>query len=247
MTLCAAASVNVKNTISALTHCADQVEFADCLLLTDENVRDLGRELRQVKIDPLNSAEAYSEFILRDLVNHVETEHCLVVQWDGYILDAMAWRSDFLAFDYIGAPWPQFLDGAQVGNGGFSLRSRRLLEACRDSRFQGTHPEDVTICRTNRNLLEQGLGIRFAPTEVAEQFAFERSTPPGRTFGFHGIFNMIPTVGPDRFWELYLALDDRSTARIDYGLLMKQLGQGRNSLRRRTRLTMDLLAGIRRL
>ena len=44
--------------------------------------------------------------------------------------------SDFLKWDYIGAPWPlsyeAFVDPfgrhIRVGNGGFSLRSRKFLE-----------------------------------------------------------------------------------------------------------------------
>jgi hypothetical protein len=241
VTLCAAASVNVASTIGALRTCLAQAEFAECLLFTDAPVGDPGPSIRIAPIRGLQSASAYSKFILEDLLDHVTTEHCLIVQWDGFVLDKSAWQAEFLAHDYIGAPWPQFPGGLDVGNGGFSLRSRKLLEACRDPRFKGGHPEDLAICRTNRSLLEGEHGIRFADRATAERFAFERTKPPGSTFGFHGIFNMIPVLGADRFWELYNSLDDRSTALVDYRLLMKQLGSGRNALRRRMRLTGDVL------
>lgn len=81
----------------------------------------------------------------------------------------------------------------------------------------------------------------FADRELAERFAFERREPAGPTFGFHGIFNMIPLLGVDRFWEIYRTLDDRSTAATDYWLLMRQLGTGEGAWRRRARLTMDVL------
>jgi hypothetical protein len=79
---------------------------------------------------------------------------------------------------------------------------------------------------------------------VAELFAFERKATGRPTFGFHGIFNLVSTLGPERFWEIYDGLDDRSTAFVDYGLLIRQLGAGRNVLRRRSRLTADLLTSL---
>ncbi len=83
--------------------------------------------------------------MLRDLASHVETSHALCIQWDGYVLRGQAWDPAFLTYDYIGAPWPHFSDGHNVGNGGFSLRSRRLLEACRQLPFDGQTAEDVVI------------------------------------------------------------------------------------------------------
>ena len=35
------------------------------------------------------------------------TSHVLVTQWDGFVLDAGAWTDDFLAYDYVGAVWPE--------------------------------------------------------------------------------------------------------------------------------------------
>jgi hypothetical protein len=66
------------------------------------------------------------------------------------VFDAARWRDAFLEYDYIGASWLQFDDG----NGGFSLRTRRLMELCRDPAFVPVHPEDLAIGRTNRAWLE---------------------------------------------------------------------------------------------
>ena len=39
-------------------------------------------------------------------------------------------------------------------------------------------------------MLEERHGIRFADRVTAARFAFERTAPRDRPFGFHGIFNM---------------------------------------------------------
>jgi len=49
--------------------------------------------------------------------------------------------------------------------------------------------EDELICCVYRPILEQKFQIRFAPTEVADRFSYERSVPQAPTFGFHGMFN----------------------------------------------------------
>ena len=244
VTLCAATSVNVPATIAALEACLEQVTFADCCLFTDADVTTASKGIRIVPIERLTSASAYSDFILKRLADHVRTPHCLVVQWDGFVLDAGCWDPGFLAFDYIGAPWPQFDDAHCVGNGGFSLRSRKLLAACQDPEFRSGHPEDVAICRVNRPLLESRHGIRFADKKTAERFSFERSATGEPTFGFHGIFNMIPVLGAGRFWKVYRTLDDPSTALVDFATLLRQLGSGRFALRRRARLTLARLRGL---
>jgi len=239
VTLCAVSSVNVSATLAALRACLHQADFAECLFFTDGAETAADSAIRTISIPRLNSSQDYSQFILRELVGHIRSDHCLIVQWDGFILDGRRWTKDFLEFDYIGAPWPQFSDGHDVGNGGFSLRSRKLLQACRDADFRAAHPEDVAICRLNRDLLESKHDIRFADRTTAERFAFERTAPAGPTLGFHGVFNLIESLGSDRFWEIYSTLDDRRSAFIDYWLLMRQLGRGRDSLVRRARLTWD--------
>jgi hypothetical protein len=119
-----------------------------------------------------------------------------------------------------------------------------LLQACQDTSFLASHPEDIAVCRINRALLESRFGIRFADQATAERFAFERTTTGEPAFGFHGIFNMIPASGTEEFWRLYSSLDDASTAFTDYRILMRQLGDGRHALRRRLRLTLQWLRNL---
>lgn len=241
VTLCAATSVNIEATVAAITASMGQVLFGDVVLFTDSETVVLPQGARAVRIPPMRSGRDYSEFLVDHLVDHVRTDHCLVVQWDGFVTNADEWDNDFIACDYIGAPWPQFSDEHKVGNGGFSLRSRRLLEACRSPGFVRSHPEDVAICRLNRDFLEREHGIVFATAETAARFAVERSLADGPTFGFHGVFNMVPILGADRFWEVYQSLTDQKAVFHDYALVMRQLGSGENLRNRRMHLTLDLL------
>lgn len=233
VTLCAVSSSNIKATVKAMEASLAQVRFADAILLTHQDAGSMGLDdtspIRVIRIDPIRSSSSYSRFLLEELPDHISTNHCLIVQWDGHVIDAGRWKDEFLDYDYIGASWPQFDDGYEVGNGGFSLRSRRLMEACRKSLFQAHHPEDVAIGRTNRALLES-LGLRFAPVELADQFSAERASDPTKTFGYHGVFLMPDAIGIDRFWEIYLDLDDLSTTRDDWLSLLKAIGGGKNSL-----------------
>jgi hypothetical protein len=143
------------------------------------------------------------------LAPHIHTPFVMLIQWDGYPVRPENWTDAFLDYDYSGAPWPQFQSSIAVGNGGFSLRSRRLLEACRDPRFQPGHPEDIFICHTNRALLEQAYGVRFAPAALAERFSCERMGSAARSFGFHGLFNMPREMGLEAFLAFFATLDRR--------------------------------------
>ena len=76
-----------------------------------------------------------------------------------------------------------------MGNGGFSLRSKRLCELTATPEFVYIDQnEDDLICHVNRHYLEFN-GIKFAPAEIARYFSFERELTDIKTFGFHGDFN----------------------------------------------------------
>ena len=62
---------------------------------------------------------------------YINTKFCLVTQWDGWVINSQKWNSEFLNYDYIGAIWPDYSSN-QIGNGGFSLRSKKLLRSTRD-------------------------------------------------------------------------------------------------------------------
>jgi hypothetical protein len=187
--VCAADCATTALAARALQLCVTCCEFADAILFCDTPPTAEG--FRCVRIASLMSRSDYSTFILKELPRFISTDYALVVQWDGYVVEPRAWTEEFLRCDYIGARWHWHKDGMTVGNGGFSLRSRRLLEATAAADFTilpGIN-EDEQICRAQRARLSNA-GIRFAPEPLADRFSYERSLPARPTFGFHGLFNL---------------------------------------------------------
>ena len=165
------ADSNLTRLQEAANNCTKNIRFGDVKLLNPN----------------LTSKEAYSEWCINEMYKYVDTSHMLVFQHDGYVHNWQAWDNDWLKYDYIGAPW-YYDDGMEVGNGGFSLRSRALMEAA-STLCKFHHPEDHHICRTYRVELE-AMGFKFAPLEVAERFSFEGYLQPHKhltdQFGKHG-------------------------------------------------------------
>jgi hypothetical protein len=174
--------------IVALRRSMAQCRFERVRFFTDRPFALPGIET--VVIPDIGSIGDYSRFMVKELADRIETDFALVVQYDGYVLNGRRWRAEFLEHDYIGAPWSR----GGVGNGGFSLRSRKLMQALRDPRIAELVPEDVAICETYRGLLESEYGIRFAPVALAAQFSFETLPPPAPTLGFHGIAHQVRLV-----------------------------------------------------
>ncbi|HQM43498.1 MAG TPA: DUF5672 family protein [Smithellaceae bacterium] len=177
----------------ALRRCRAVANFKECLLL-GACPEDLPEGIRHVDIGAINTNEEYSDFIIRRLGDHIKGDYVLIIQGDGFIIHSECWTSEFLKVDYIGAPWPDPVK--TVGNGGFSIRSRRLLDALKKLSVGITHPEDDYICRWHRKELETRHGITFASVELAEKFAFENINPAKPTFGFHGIYNVPKVLSP---------------------------------------------------
>jgi len=210
VTLCCVDTANHALALRALARSCEGVSFARALFLTDALSHDVAvpAGIDIVPISPLGSRDAYSEFVLKSLLPHIATTHALLVQWDGYVINPAAWDPAFLDCDYIGAKWFWYEDGMRVGNGGFSLRSRRLLEALQDPRISLIDAEDLTIGRSFRPLLERDHRIRFAAEGVADRFSFEAAYPIGKPFGFHGLYNFCRTVPPDEIAALSPGFSD---------------------------------------
>lgn len=168
------------------------------------------------EIQPIHSVSEYSQVVLRVLPDIVQEEHFLLIQWDGMPVSPAAWEESFLDFDYIGAPWSGLPEHIAVGNGGFSLRSRRLLDAVRaieiaiDANGDPNQAEDVILCRQRRAHLE-ALGIKFAPSSVAARFSYETGPPPPVSFGFHNTFNFPVYFREDELLELAEQIVGRQT------------------------------------
>lgn len=179
----------------AITKCLEQSTFADVKLLTHESNRRYA-----VQIPRLNGLEGYSNFMVRELHKYFTTSHALIVQWDGYALNAESWTPRFLDYDYIGPIWAQW---KRVGNGGFSLRSKKLCEvASQLFPNESAHPEDNWLCWKHRTTLES-LKCKFADALLAGHFGLEgrvydgaewSGTPKEWTteFGFHSFLTVLP-------------------------------------------------------
>ena len=196
----------------ALARTLGQCDYGEVKLFTDvaaSSLPDRDPRIRVIPIPRLSSSREYSRFVMKELASHIETDFVQLVQWDGYVTRGEAWENSFLDYDYIGARWWFHQPGRDVGNGGFSLRSRKLLQAVRDDEdIQVERAEDEAICRTHRDLLERRHGIRFAPGPVADRYAFEGTKPNGREFGFHGIFNLPRFLDEQALGELLDAIPD---------------------------------------
>lgn len=190
----AVACTKVPETIEAIRKSTAKMEFNRVVLFTHEDVEAEGIEV--IKIDKLDY-KGYNEFVAMKLWQWIGTDYVLLVQNDGYVLDHSLWSDDFLRYDYIGAPWPAEThhtksgQEVRVGNGGFSLRSRKLLRAPVVLGLEftdmgtGFWHEDGFLCVHYREELEKQ-GIKFAPVEVAAQFSTELTVPESRkSFGGH--------------------------------------------------------------
>jgi len=206
VTLLSVTAVDIEETHAALLHCAGCADFAAVKMLSSVPPAITDPGVEYIRIPPID-LRGYSRFILESLSPYVQTGFCLIVQSDGFIVDAAHWRDEFLDYDYVGAPWPRYvvpprgsgrllvrLSKNFVGNGGFSLRSKRLLEVASRIRFDELEfpvaPEDLLICHHLYDEI-RAAGIRFAPPEIAARFSIES---PARlfgqsidsVFGFHG-------------------------------------------------------------
>lgn len=192
--LVAVACTKVPETIEVLKRCQKQMRFTRTILFTHEKIEVEGIDVVEI---PKLDYRGYNEFVAMELWQYINSSFVLLVQNDGYITNPELWSEDFLKFDYIGAPWPPNIhftkEGKEVrvGNGGFSLRSRKLLRAPTAYGLEfsdygtGFPHEDGFLCVHNRKLLEDN-GIRFAPVEVAAYFSTELTVPETKkSFGGH--------------------------------------------------------------
>lgn len=229
----------------ALAFSQRQLPGCGALLCSPQRPPDLAPGIAHRPIAPLNYHE-YGWFMLFALWRVVATEFALVVQEDGWVLDGANWRDAYFDYDYVGAPihlaridtpegthWRRgfawstpehpFGQGATpVQNGGFSLRSQRLMRALVEHphiRVEVPPPdgvggeplqmhwqhdallEDVQLTGVLRPALE-AVGLRFAPVEVARSFAIEHAGlfhhgyDALQLFGHHSKLRRLAAIDP---------------------------------------------------
>jgi hypothetical protein len=213
----------------AIDKCLSGTQFAKVVLITNlDRVSNKRADIEYVQAPPIKTTKDYSELLLTGLDQYVEGTHVLVIQWDSFVTNPELWTNSFLTYDYIGAVWPHHPKTA-VGNGGFSLRSVKLLQAMKKPGFVKRHPEDYCICADNKEYLERH-GIKIAPVNIAEQFAVERNAwHPA--FGFHGFFNFGRVLNDDELKTFINILPENYLSGLDsYDLIALLREQGRVAL-----------------
>ena len=206
VTLVAISSIKLEPTLFSLIHSNRYLQFERVLFLTHAKRSQFFKVpdyIDLIEIPQIKSKEEYSMFMLYNLKNYINTQHCLTIQYDGFVLHPDKWNEEWLQYDYIGAPWPPFYVNREnteqlvrVGNGGFSLRSNKFLNMFtklnlplyRDD-LVGIAEDHQQCCMYHDTYVNNG--IKFAPVEVAKYFAHENhaltpeTTRDIRPFGFH--------------------------------------------------------------
>lgn len=177
-------SINIERAIDAVNVCNHYANFNAIKLLSD-----IPYDYKYLIPSPkINSITEYSSFILKDMNQYIESEYVMICQWDGFILNPDAWTNEFFEYDYIGAPWE--LNHTLIGNGGFCLRSKRLIEIVSHliknmGNVNINVPEDFIICGYLKEILIKKYGIKFAPLELAHKFSVEDKRKWNQNLGFH--------------------------------------------------------------
>ena len=203
VTLVTMTSVDIENTVKAMIHSCRGIVFGDIKFISDVKPESLPPQFKYCQIDKMNSVDDYSFNIVYNLHKFIDTEFALIIQADGYIVNPHMWQDYFLNYDYIGAPWglpnddfsfrDPFNNLIRVGNGGFSLRSKKILSLPTELKLEwksyfGYYNEDGFFTCHNRHIFEKE-GCVFAPLDVAKYFSHEAEIPETHgiePFGFHG-------------------------------------------------------------
>lgn len=190
-------SINTHNpeaSVKAIEYSCRGFEFSAKKIFSDRMPYNIvSQDIKHIRVDPFRERHAYSSFVIKELYKHIEAEFVMMIHDDGFIINPHLWQEDFLKYDYIGAPWPgskENIDHGRVGNGGFCIRSKKLLEACKDMHVEEDSHDDWMVGVTHNEYL-RGLGFKFAPVTLAMKFSLELPIEEceynlENTFGFHG-------------------------------------------------------------
>jgi hypothetical protein len=197
VTLLCVDCVDIIRTVHIVEHCKQKADFGAVKLLTSIETD----YEHAVKVPALNSLIAYSIFMLTKCHEYIDTDRVLIIQRDGWILNPESFDPAWLELDYIG---PLFVQYDKVGSGGFSLRSKKIMqEAAKllpewDWSDQQAHDiqailsyyEDGVIC-----LGQFAKRFKIATPRQACQFAQGGNRNPDyfhiRPFGFHRTWQEI--------------------------------------------------------
>lgn len=192
---------------------------------TEENIKALKYsteairfgKVKYVQLGHVTDIDSWSKAAIYDLPKYVQTEFCLLIHENGFVVHPESWNPDWLNYDFIGSPWPLPQDDysyrdeegnvVRVGNS-VSLRSKRLLDLIATKEWKpyyGYYNEDGFITCHHRKWLE-AQGCKFAPLEVAKWFGRELEIPENqdvdKPFIFH--YNKVFPGRNEQYAHLFL-------------------------------------------
>ena len=65
-----------------------EIEFGSVKLLTSESPKKKYSNIEYISIPPMNNISDYNRFVIEDLHKYFTTTHCLLIQADGWVVDA---------------------------------------------------------------------------------------------------------------------------------------------------------------
>jgi hypothetical protein len=236
---------DARRAADALTLSLRNMPGARALLCSPARPSNLPSNIDHRRIGALNYHE-YSWFMMFALWRMIETDFALIVQDDGWVLDTANWTDEFFEYDYVGPTvhvgrvdtpdgtrwFENHLWNHELGkpghvvmpvlNGGFCLRSRRMMRALIDHpgikvhlpipdavdhdplrlRWSNSGPnEDTQLTALLRPELEAA-GLRYAPVELCLRFGMEnagylnRGTDMMKLFGHHSTWRRLVSIDP---------------------------------------------------
>jgi len=139
-----------------------------------ENVIFHNLDKRNLSLTEYNKLLTQSKFY-----EHFESEYVLIFQTDSMLFPQSIFDiSDFLGYDYVGAPWQWAEKKDGGGNGGLSLRK---VESFLNILEKHDYPLSVDVAE---DLFFDSLPLKFAPFDVAQRFSVESVWYPA-PFGCH--------------------------------------------------------------
>lgn len=203
VTLVVVTSIKIDQNVKALIRSMSGIEYGAVKFISPIKP-ELPEGVEYIKCENL-TYDGFSEYTFLKLWEHINTSHCLLVHHDGFVVRPELWTNEFLNFDYIGAPWPysetayitDYGEHVDQGNGGFCLRSRKILEmptklGLKLEERQGFYNDDGNFCVYHRKTFIEN-GIKYANKELAARFSTEIVIDglSQDSFGFHS-FNRHP-------------------------------------------------------
>lgn len=190
VTLIAYTSVNLEGHIKALEYSCKGITFGKVKLVSHEKPENLPDYIIHEFCPKMSNIDEWNYGTIYEMPTHIDTDFCLLIHDDGFVVNPDSWFPFFLNYDYIGAPWPLPRDDfsfkdingeiIRVGNS-VSLRSKRLLDLpiqlnLEWKSFHGFYNEDGFICVNYRHIYKEN-GMNFADIDVAKYFSHETMIP----------------------------------------------------------------------